>query len=165
MFLRDGGSRACVSRRRRAKGTKEKEGEECDLGRKLPLLSLVVSKQGANTSLKERAPNVGLAPLRDTRTPHNRLPRFRWALLSLSLSLSPPLITRLFIARPLEYATCRLSRLCNFQNEKENSKEKKRNGRRNVLSLLRQKVNKRSLFARCLRIYLTYLFINYSIKW
>ena len=116
MFLRDGGSRACVSRRRRAKGTKEKEGEECDLGRKLPLLSLLVSKQGANTSLKERAPNVGLAPLRDTRTPHNRLPRFRWALLSLSLSLSPPLITRLFIARPLEYATCRLSRLCNFQN-------------------------------------------------
>lgn len=70
-----------------AKGTKEKEGEECDLGRKLPLLSLVVSKQGANTSLKERAPNVGLAPLRDTRTPHNRLPRFRWALLSLCLPL------------------------------------------------------------------------------
>lgn len=44
----------------KANGTKEKEGEECDLGHKLPLLSLVVSKQGANTSLKERAPNASV---------------------------------------------------------------------------------------------------------
>lgn len=161
MFLRDGGSRACVSRRRRAKGTKEKEGEECDLGRKLPLLSLVVSKQGANTSLKERAPNVGLAPLRDTRTPHNRLPRFRWAFLSLSLCL--PLLSLGYLS--LVHSNTRPAASLDFVISKMVFQREKRNGRRNVLSLLRQKVNKRSLFARCLRIYLTYLFINYSIKW